>query len=354
MTPRGLQETDQMRDDPRAEPRPFLGLSHDVAAPAHGPFRFCAIIAPEGPLSLEVVAVVRAAAGEHRLAEVLAADGRLTVLATVPCRALAWLWAERLRDRLAAFGFVAVGLAWQAAVRSQFELINRADHAVHRAAERRRVCTWDMVASERVAESLRLRTGWTPSLRRDEMLRRRWPLLGPTQRQHVTVHCELVSETSGALARAMGLDEAETARARLAGLLHDLGKAVIPDELLARPAALTPEDRLIMDRHAEEGSHLSVLLGADEGTRDAVRLHHTRYDAPEWRSEDGATLLPVAARILAVADALVTMTTDRAYRRARTLHEALAELMRQRGVQLDPDVVAAAFRLERVRLARAA
>ncbi|MCC6660440.1 MAG: HD domain-containing protein [Phycisphaerales bacterium] len=272
-------------------------------------------------------------------------DGRWVVTAEVTCRAETWVWADDLVSRSGGT-LVATGLAWERRVRARGELFNRADHAACLSRERGMICTWDMVAAYRTADALGARTDLAPPDRARELLRRRWGFLGASQRAHLTEHCELVSDAAAGLARAMGQVPAAINAARVAGLLHDLGKIVIPDELLARPGVLSAAERRIMERHAEEGAAIAGLLGADREVVDAIRLHHARFDQSPG--------LPGAARVLAVADALVTMTTDRPYQEARTLHGALAELMRMRGTTLDPDAVAAAFRLGRTRIALAA
>lgn len=310
------------------------------------PFQFCAVLVPAESPPQTLPGIIRAAAAAIG-AQAGESEGTWVVTAEVSCRGESWVWADDLARRLGA-ALPAIGLAWERRARARGELLNRADLAACLSKERGVLCTWDMVAAHRTAECLGRRADLSLLARARELLQRRWGFLGASQRTHLTEHCELVSDAAAGLARALGLPPAEVEASRVAGLLHDLGKIVIPDELIARPSALTGAERRIMERHADEGAHLARLLGADDEIEAAVRLHHARFD------QSGGAALPPAARVLAVADALVTMTTDRPYREARTLHEALAELMRMRGTVLDPDAVAAAFRLERTRVALAA
>lgn len=156
--------------------------------------------------------------------------------------------------------------------------------------------------------------------------------LGPTQTQHVGEHCDRVGALAGELARCMSLTHEAIEDAAVAGVLHDIGKCAIPEALLALPRSLDTEEWLVMATHAELGACMAEQLGAGGTIVAAVRLHHERFeDAP-----------PLLARLLNVADALTTMLSDRQYRRAMPLDNALAELRREAGGQFDPAVVDAA------------
>lgn len=181
--------------------------------------------------------------------------------------------------------------------------------------------------------------------RRQRFLRCVRDALGPAQFQHVTAHCEHVSRTAVQLAHLMGLGPGEVETIRAAGLLHDLGKALVPDAMLAKPGPLSASEREVLDRHAADGAAICQLLGADPDVVEAVRLHHTRHDRNE---------APLAARIVSVADALVTMTSDRPYSAARSFSEALSELRLGRGTQFDPSAVVAAHILGASAMAKAA
>lgn len=176
--------------------------------------------------------------------------------------------------------------------------------------------------------------------RRAAFLKRVAELLGPTQLEHITAHSERVAEAAAGIARLLHLSPAEVERVRLAGLLHDIGKAAIPDDLLAKPGPLSKRERRLMDRHAEMGARICEALGADEVVVEMVRYHHARYDGDAGPAEGGR--VPLGARVVCVADALVTMTSDRSYSKARSYTEALAELRRGRATLFDPQAVVAA------------
>jgi putative nucleotidyltransferase with HDIG domain len=168
--------------------------------------------------------------------------------------------------------------------------------------------------------------------RRAELLVFVWEGLGSAQIEHVGRHCEWVSKLAGEIAIVCGLDGRGIEIARLAGLFHDIGKILVPNDLLAKPGPLSPIEKMLMGKHISWGVDLCQLLGLGNPICQAVRDHHARFD------ESGGNVSP-QARIVSVADAMATMATRRDYCRARPLEYALAELRRERGGQFDPLVV---------------
>lgn len=156
--------------------------------------------------------------------------------------------------------------------------------------------------------------------------------MGTTQRDHVGAHCVMVGHLAGQLAIAMRLPRGMVDDVTIAGELHDIGKCAVPESLLAAPRALTTDEWQVMNAHAAISALLSDRLGASAAISAAVRMHHDRYDA-------GATLM---ASLLNLADALTTMLSNRAYRHAFSLSDALAELRHEAGGQFDPRIVDAA------------
>jgi response regulator RpfG family c-di-GMP phosphodiesterase len=136
---------------------------------------------------------------------------------------------------------------------------------------------------------------------------------------------------------ALRLSRSQAAQLQTAAACHGLGLFTIPEELLAKPAPLAPEEAALLDRHPQEGADMSRSLGAEERICETVRAHRRRFD--ELSSRDA---VPLEAGILNTIGAFVSMTSDRPYRRARSKDEALAELVRERGRQFDPRVVDAA------------
>ncbi len=143
------------------------------------------------------------------------------------------------------------------------------------------------------------------------------------------------------LARTLNLDPAEVRRIELAGLLHDIGKIAIPDQVLQKPGKLSPEERMLIETHAAIGANILAEAPHLRMLVPLVRHHHEWYNGGGYPDGLKGDQIPLGAAILCVADAFDTMTTCRVYRRALTLDEALTELRRCSGAQFHPDVVKA-------------
>jgi diguanylate cyclase (GGDEF)-like protein/PAS domain S-box-containing protein/putative nucleotidyltransferase with HDIG domain len=153
------------------------------------------------------------------------------------------------------------------------------------------------------------------------------------------IHTERVSQYSEAIAKAMGLSEQDVTDIKNAGALHDIGKIVVPPELLNKPDKLTEEEYDIVKRHAETG--YQILKSADEYAKLAefVLYHHERWDGGGYPHGLKGAEIPLQARIISVADAFEAMTALRSYQATRSKEEATAELVRCSGKQFDPRIV---------------
>jgi HD-GYP domain-containing protein (c-di-GMP phosphodiesterase class II) len=142
------------------------------------------------------------------------------------------------------------------------------------------------------------------------------------------------------LGRQMGLSREELRDLRLAATLHDVGKITIPDHILGKPSPLEPDEVEIMRRHAADGAAIVSHL-ANPWVLHGVRSHHERVDGKGY--PDGLTdpEIPLAARIIAVADTYDAMTTSRPYRAGLPHERASAEILGSAGTQFCPRVVAA-------------
>jgi diguanylate cyclase (GGDEF)-like protein/putative nucleotidyltransferase with HDIG domain len=154
-------------------------------------------------------------------------------------------------------------------------------------------------------------------------------------------HSEDVAVYALYLAGRVGLDEAERSILRTAGLLHDIGKIGIPDDILRKPGRLSPYEYEIVKQHVALGDLIVRDLPDIEMVRAGVRHHHERWDGNGYLDRLEADGIPLVARILAVGDAFSAMTTTRPYRKALSLQQALDELRASAGTQLDPELVAA-------------
>jgi putative nucleotidyltransferase with HDIG domain len=137
------------------------------------------------------------------------------------------------------------------------------------------------------------------------------------------MHSARVAIYSRDLAQQMGLTQEDQSRVHLAGLLHDVGKVGVPDEILLKPGRLTDEERAIMQRHARLSAE---ALQGIPGFGDLVRMiyaHHERLDGSGYPEGTGAPDLPLGARILGVADTFEALTSNRPYRQGRPATEAL-------------------------------
>ncbi|HYF93551.1 MAG TPA: HD domain-containing phosphohydrolase [Symbiobacteriaceae bacterium] len=158
-------------------------------------------------------------------------------------------------------------------------------------------------------------------------------------------HSTNVSFYARSLAREMNLDPAEVRRIELAGLLHDIGKIAIPDQLLQKPGALTAEEWLLVQAHASIGGNILAQASHLQHLVPLVRHHHERYDGAGYPDGLRGDEIPLGAAILNLADSFDTMTTRRIYRAPLPLEAALAELRRCSRTQFHPEMVKAFIRL---------
>ena len=154
-------------------------------------------------------------------------------------------------------------------------------------------------------------------------------------------HSTNVGAYSAAIARQLGRDDDEIAMVRMAGILHDVGKVVVPDRILRKDGPLTAEEYEAIKPFPAAGAELVSRIEGLDVIVPWIRHSHERIDGTGY--PDGLTgdAIPLGARILHVADAYDSMTSKRTYRPAMPLHQALTELRAGAGTQFDPDCVAA-------------
>jgi HD-GYP domain-containing protein (c-di-GMP phosphodiesterase class II) len=154
-------------------------------------------------------------------------------------------------------------------------------------------------------------------------------------------HADRVSRIAGAVAREMGLSERHIEEIELAGMLHDIGKIGVEDQILMKPARLDPHEQELMRRHPIYGAK---ILEPSESLRPLVPLvlhHHENFDGSGYPDGRKGEEIPLGSRIIIVADAYEAMTSDRIYRKAIGHERAMDQLNRYKGIQFDPRVVRA-------------
>lgn len=154
-------------------------------------------------------------------------------------------------------------------------------------------------------------------------------------------HSRRVTDLTVRLARTMGVTEAEIVHIRRGALLHDIGKMGIPDGILLKPAALTPDEWVIMRQHPTFAYQLLAPIEYLRPALDIPYCHHERWDGTGYPRGLKATEIPLAARMFAAIDIWDALRSDRPYRPAWTAERSRAHLASLAGTHLDPAVVTA-------------
>ena len=152
-------------------------------------------------------------------------------------------------------------------------------------------------------------------------------------------HSQKVSAYAAMVAAAAGLNHAEVEEIRLAGLLHDVGKVGIPEAVLNKSGPLDAAEWETMKTHTQLGARLLETLRAMDRVRQMVLHHHEFFDGSGYPDRLEGHQIPLGARIIAIADAYDTITSERTYKKARTAEDAFAELERCAENQFDPELV---------------
>ena len=153
-------------------------------------------------------------------------------------------------------------------------------------------------------------------------------------------HSETVGRYAEMIARELGLPERRVSRIRLAGILHDIGKATVPNSILHKPGPLSEREYEVITRHPELGAQMLEHPSLSD-VREWVAMHHERPDGRGYPLGLPGSFVPLEALIVAVADAYEAMTSDRPYREAIGYKGATEELRRCAGSQFDKTVVEA-------------
>ncbi|HUJ40453.1 MAG TPA: HD domain-containing phosphohydrolase [Candidatus Acidoferrales bacterium] len=139
-------------------------------------------------------------------------------------------------------------------------------------------------------------------------------------------HCDRLSVYGEAMARRVGLTPDFQNALRRGGIVHDLGKVAVPENILRKPGKLTPEERLIMQEHPVVGERICAPLKSFRNVLPIIRHHHEKLDGTGYPDGLKGSAIPLTARILSTVDIYDALTTDRPYRKAFSREQALATL----------------------------
>jgi len=158
-------------------------------------------------------------------------------------------------------------------------------------------------------------------------------------------HVERVSRYSLGIARELDLTKEQIAEIEISSILHDVGKIGVPDTILRKQGSFTDEEREIMKKHTVQGRAIVEPIDLSPRIKEGILYHQEKYDGTGYPESLKGEQIPLYARILAVADAYDAMRSDRPYRTRLPKEVAVSELKKYSGIQFDPEIVEAFFRV---------
>ena len=154
-------------------------------------------------------------------------------------------------------------------------------------------------------------------------------------------HNERMSRYCALIAERLGKSPGEVNRIRQAAIMHDIGKIAVPDRILLKPGPLSAQERDVMQKHAKDG--FEILEGSSseilELAATIAMTHHEHWDGGGYPRGLAGAEIPLEGRIAAIADVFDAITSDRVYRKAYPLTEAMEIMRAQRGYQFDPELL---------------
>ena len=151
-------------------------------------------------------------------------------------------------------------------------------------------------------------------------------------------HSSRVAEMTETICELMGLDEEEKEIYHIAAHLHDIGKIGIRDNVLLKEGKLNDEEWKIMKSHSEQGYNILMNAKSFEVVADVVRSHHERYDGKGYPDGLKGEDIPLGARIIAIADSIDAMISDRPYRKGMDTNVCKEQIEKNIGVMYDPSI----------------
>jgi putative nucleotidyltransferase with HDIG domain len=161
-------------------------------------------------------------------------------------------------------------------------------------------------------------------------------------------HSSRVSHIAEAMCRVMKLNETEIEKIKWAGLLHDIGKIGIRDNVLLKEGPLDKGERILMNQHPTIGAEIVAPASQLADEAPLIKAHHEWFNGSGYPDGKEALDIPIGARILTIADAYEAMTSSRPYRKTPLTHEqAVEQLTKFAGIQFDPEIVPVLVNLDR-------
>ncbi|HEY5060607.1 MAG TPA: HD domain-containing phosphohydrolase, partial [Gemmatimonadaceae bacterium] len=218
---------------------------------------------------------------------------------------------------------------------------------LHRRQGRNRDTLQSLNQAHRLFQQLRARRELADLGRRMERLEtsfldvaRRWGESIESKDHYTQGHCERVAELACALAARTGMEEQSLFWFRIGALLHDVGKLVIPPEVLNKSGSLTPDEWTLMRNHPVAGVEMLADVEFPWDVRPIVESHHERWDGAGYPHGLRGESIPFVARILCIADVYDALTSQRSYKKAMTHAEAIDAMRLEVGAQFDPQLFA--------------
>lgn len=153
-------------------------------------------------------------------------------------------------------------------------------------------------------------------------------------------HLQRVQVYALELGKQIGMNDNELHALHAASILHDIGKLAVPEHIISKPGKLTPEEFEKMKIHPIVGAEILARVQFPYGVVPIVRSHHEKWNGSGYPDELKGDAIPIGARVLAVVDCLDALASDRQYRRALPLDDAMAAIVAEAGIAFDPQVVA--------------
>ncbi|HEY0073845.1 MAG TPA: diguanylate cyclase [Abditibacteriaceae bacterium] len=300
---------------------------------------------PTGDMVLKRVA--RALESECRKPSILARYGGDEFIAVLPDtdEPKAMVLAQRLSERMRAEGFqrgtdattVPISLSFGVAnypkdSSNRFELVTIADRNLYQA----KITDSGIMGTTETQRSHRaLRTEGSFDVL-DAMV-----TAVDNKDRYTRQHSEDVTEYALWIAEELGYSEGTQRVIRIGGLLHDVGKIGVPEDILRKPGKLSDDEYETMKRHTQLGALIVSGVAGMESIIDIVKSHHERWDGSGYPEGLAGEDIPLLGRLLAVADAFSAMTTDRPYRKGFSWDIAIGEIRKGIGTQFDPEMAKA-------------